>query len=449
MPFSEGESVDSPLSFTTEDVSFFKFKAEGNANLILTYTGPKLPAGFPFIVRIRKHNRSTCPAECGHRFYHIVKELHLGSFLPSCNFANVTEEFLEQLECCIYEDRPSHRRSIGIDLRQERILISLDATFPFHSSVVKHFPVLAVEIKPKSGVLPDWGVHTDTLQGLCSFCANQHLKLHTQATAEISQYCPLDLFSGKQSRIERALRALFCTPQNNFRLFLDGNVLDLSEKHTVTAVLSAFFAGETAAEGFLELVRVLTNVLMVSPVLARLHLLQALALPNPCHAHDLFTSLLNDECSPTLAVCSACAEGAPLLQTEEIRPFLQADMPLPPPTPTTTLSRLRAHAVGITAKDCSVIIALARNSSRPCLPLSTPTVLPEQENGANHMGEVGLTDCPHTRFSYHVQVVDVDPKHFSRLLGYVERQSKIAESVRAQRSPSPPTCAALREDGAP
>lgn len=41
----------------------------------------------------------------------------------------------------------------------------------------------------------------------------------------LSEYDPLDLFSGSKERICKAIKALYTTPQNNFRVFLNGSLI--------------------------------------------------------------------------------------------------------------------------------------------------------------------------------------------------------------------------------
>lgn len=44
-------------------------------------------------------------------------------------------------------------------------------------------------------------------------------------TAKLSTYDPLDLFSGDPARVAAALQALLREPQNNLRLFRDGQIM--------------------------------------------------------------------------------------------------------------------------------------------------------------------------------------------------------------------------------
>jgi inositol-pentakisphosphate 2-kinase len=40
-----------------------------------------------------------------------------------------------------------------------------------------------------------------------------------------SVYDPLDLYSGSKERVHKAIKDLFTTPQNNFRVFLNGTLI--------------------------------------------------------------------------------------------------------------------------------------------------------------------------------------------------------------------------------
>jgi len=54
---------------------------------------------------------------------------------------------------------------------------------------------------------------------------HQSLKLRDREVSEISEYDPLDMFSGSKDRVHKAIKALFVTPQNNFRVFLNGSLV--------------------------------------------------------------------------------------------------------------------------------------------------------------------------------------------------------------------------------
>lgn len=49
--------------------------------------------------------------------------------------------------------------------------------------------------------------------------------MKTGVISKRSDYCPLDIFSGKSHRMSRALEALLRCPQNNLKIFKNGNVV--------------------------------------------------------------------------------------------------------------------------------------------------------------------------------------------------------------------------------
>lgn len=84
-----------------------------------------------------------------------------------------------------------------------------------------------------------------------SMIFQQYLKLKNKRIRSISSYCPIDLFSGKPERMNRAIEGLLENPQNNLKMFLDGKMIynEFSkDKRSFTRVLSSLFPETSTLE---------------------------------------------------------------------------------------------------------------------------------------------------------------------------------------------------------
>ncbi|XP_037091122.1 solute carrier family 41 member 2-like [Pollicipes pollicipes] len=106
--------------------------------------------------------------------------------------------------------------------------------------------VFSVEIKAKQGFLA-----ADDDLGVCSFCMKQYLKLKRGTVQHVSGYCPLDLFSGQFGRVDRALRALLDSPQNNLRVFMNGPLPADEESTDPVVAMQRYSIGATMRDASL------------------------------------------------------------------------------------------------------------------------------------------------------------------------------------------------------
>ncbi|KAJ7005930.1 hypothetical protein NC653_005307 [Populus alba x Populus x berolinensis] len=142
----------------------------------------------------------------------------------------VTRDFLECVEKNVNKQRPAWRIDVSVvNLERDFVIIMSDhSLFPGVSGVLKDEPCISVEIKPKCGFIPSSefiAERNSVKRSATRFQMHQVLKLREQEISELSEYDPLDLFSGSKERIHKAIKDLYTTPQNNFRVFLNGSLI--------------------------------------------------------------------------------------------------------------------------------------------------------------------------------------------------------------------------------
>ena len=292
--------------------------------------------------------------------------------------------------------------------------------------------VLAVEIKPKLGFLfPRNMVHPT----LCNYCLKQYYKQHIGQVKSPSLYCPLDLYSGDKARMLQALTALMASPQNNLRIFKDGQLLH-GEDSVHNPVCNQFLHSMLGSDSLLP--EVLVQTLTMSPtsatapdsaaaipvsstnkqpaavsgqerlttrkcnksghqlppscILSSVLGLQKRNILSDCEAQVILNSLLSDECDlASLQLLVTRSGTSPedghltKAQAEKIR-------------------MLKDYLLSVTAKDLSIIL----------------TIMEDSPHSADKSGQWLRVKDKLFRFKW--SIVDLDPKNLHRISKYVEQK---------------------------
>ncbi|RUS20594.1 LOW QUALITY PROTEIN: inositol-pentakisphosphate 2-kinase [Endogone sp. FLAS-F59071] len=294
--------------------ALWRYKNEGNANIVLQYIGDH-PDYVHHVLRLRKGDgspsamRDADPAATEQEVFDlkyaraIVAPLigaeYVGpvvSPFPSKSFTSlleVTPMFLKSVSDAIQPHRPPRRLTKSINVEQRRAILSLDYTrLPSYygqtlSIELKCITIPSDEIsdtvvtllftstQPKWGFLPTAPNIHPAKRRACRFCMHQFLK-HEEAGSgahNISGYCPLDLFSGKDARMRRALEELMKCPQNNFKMWWKNGEIEIGDMAYVTALLD-FFAEDSHSANESALSDLLVRIFQTEPLLTRLKRLQ-------------------------------------------------------------------------------------------------------------------------------------------------------------------------------
>lgn len=244
------------LILEEEDARDWTYRGEGAANLVLAYTGSS-PAFIGKVIRVQKVGRNGSKCENGHAVLskherivwkdagaivtsptkEVAQQLYvqcvmiplLGSeYVDAGIRILVSRKFLESIERNVLCQRPGWRVSAAkvLTCSDSVLLMSDHSLFPY--GTFKGEPCISVEIKPKCGFLPSSRFIADEnaiKKNVTRFKMHQFLKLQQLQISQMSEYDPLDLFSGSRERIQKAIKALFATPQNNLRVFLNGSLI--------------------------------------------------------------------------------------------------------------------------------------------------------------------------------------------------------------------------------
>ncbi|KAK9129810.1 hypothetical protein Sjap_010297 [Stephania japonica] len=439
-----GDSIcsNNEVVLEEDDAADWVYRGEGAANVVLGYAGCS-PAFVGKVIRIQKSPRSTekCTAETStlstienlvwkeyiksstsketaqQLFVQNVMVPRLGSgHVDAGMHVPVSRVFLETVEKNILSQRPPWRVEGGKvnTLSDNALLISDHSIFPHGGH--QEARCISIEIKPKCGFLPCSrfiAEDNDTKRHDTRFQMHQVLKLHQGEISQLSDYDPLDLFSGSYDRINKAIKALFTTPQNNFRIFVNGSLVfgglgcgadssNLDRGGELEDMLGGIIQADHGQrlEPFLLLIG---ETIFRSRVLAPLleaQKLDSLDIEGAIHA---YYNIFSQSCH----VCGDLVDS----KTSQIYQSLHSI------SLEESVKIVRDYLIAATAKDCSLMISFRAR---------------EHEDSVSPYGKVYL-ESTNQSFDYKAYFIDLDMKPLKKMMYYHELDKKIIHCFKQRK----------------
>ncbi|XP_060967090.1 inositol-pentakisphosphate 2-kinase [Cannabis sativa] len=419
-----------------EHAAQWTYRGEGAMNLVLAYSGSS-PAYIGKVLRIQKVPRNESNSDksltalglherlvwketedivssptrelAGHMFLeHVISPLLGSKYVDVGKRVKVSREFLELVEKNVLSQRPAWRVDASkVDTRCDSVLILSDHSI-FPTGIQEGEPCLCVEIKPKCGFLPISefiGEENRIKQSVSRYKMHQALKLHGKEISSFSEYDPLDLFSGVMDRIQKSIKDLFSSPQNNFRVFLDGSLifgtLGGIADSTNSVIQEAFedalkdvIVGDQGrrTDSFIQLI---AETIYTSGVMERLIKLQKLDNLDIEGAIHAYYNIISEPCK----VCRELGE-------EKVRDKYTT---LHSISLDESLKIVKNFLIGTTAKDCSLMMSFK---------------LKKEGDTESTYDSVYLKSTSQT-FDYKACFIDLDLKPFENMQEYYEKDKKI------------------------
>ncbi|KAL5215516.1 hypothetical protein ABZP36_006917 [Zizania latifolia] len=413
------------------DAKDWVYKGEGAANLILSYTGSS-PSMLGKVLRVKKilkdkgqptpncmlfssyeellwgeipgllesvKNDSLAQAYATH-----VMSQHLGAnHVDGGVLVRVSKNFLELVEKNVLSSRPAWRVNAStIDAGADSALLISDHSL--FSGNPRGSSCIAVEIKAKCGFLPssEYISNENAIKKqVTRYKMHQHLKFHLGEISKISNYDPLDLFSGSKERIHMAIKSFFSTPQNNFRIFANGSIVfggmgggadSVHPNETEKCLEDLSKVTGLQISDFIEL---LSEAIFESGVLSKLLAAQKLDDHDIEGAIHLYYNIISQPC----LVCRSITD-AELLRKYSTLHSLPLDQ---------SQKIVRDFLISATAKDCSLMISFQPRRSG-----ST-----DSEYDSIFLGSVNQI------YDYKVYFIDLDVKPLDKMVHYFKLDQKI------------------------
>ncbi|KAF8163415.1 inositol-pentakisphosphate 2-kinase [Crassisporium funariophilum] len=339
--------------------------------------------------------------------------------LPRLETVRLNRSWLDELVMLQNTVRPEERREKdGIDLNRKKGVLATDL-------VGGNW--LAVEIKPKWAFLPSPAHLSEATKSTktqtCRFCMHSNLRLQKGQQVG-TDYCPLDLFSGDETRIINAIHSLWNAwvasnaAVNNLKVFARGKFVIPSEEEDLERIRDAFSAALVRPLLQTPVLRILSNLqrnLDVLDIEGLSKLWRETESSAPLY-RTTFASFFEQTPESSSSAPPATPIGVSSLFLESPEPgisdwidFLdtyltkdKSELDHSNPSPENLRYYLLAYLLSATFKDCSVIVRL--DFLKP---------------GGTLQSEV----TPNS-----VAVIDLDPKSMDKLRGWEKLDKEIANN---------------------
>ncbi|KAF8377913.1 hypothetical protein HHK36_031301 [Tetracentron sinense] len=410
-----------------KDAADWIYRGEGAANLVLSYTGSS-PAFVGKVIRVQKapKSRSTCMIgasilsmhECllwndtndlvssaskeiaGQLFVlHVMSPLLGSEHVDAGIRIVVSREFLESVEKNVLCQRPAWR----VDAAKVNTLCDSALLMSDHS-IFPHDVYTSIRIPHGTKYVTWQAKRIGSVLGTIS---------------QISDYDPLDLFSGSSERIHKAIMALFTTPQNNFRVFLNGALIfgDMGggTDNTNFVVSEAF---EDQVKGVIWTdygLRTMSFLQLVAQTVFRSGILDRLLEAQKLDTFDIegaihaYYNIVSQPCM----VCRDLGDGELSHRYLSLHSISLEE----------SLKIVRNYLIAATAKDCSLMISFRPREDRD----------PGSPYGTMYL------ESTNQRFDYKAYFIDLDMKPLKKMVQHYELDQKIVscytQMVKSEHEP--------------
>lgn len=426
------------------------YLGEGNANLVVAIRNKRVVLRFAkskFSEKCQEEKLAEIAT-----FVNWVMLPRLGdSFIHPVAVVELPHHELQWLKSEIQRFRPPLR--CNKDIFYPKALLLPDHTLlPAGLTLYTTGPTLAIELKPKMGhcLSGETRSRHHPTTALCNFCLKQFYKYQQGLTSNLSNYCPLDLYSGQMARMEAAVQALLQCPQNNLRLFGDGELLH-GEDTTLTQGCKKFLDEMFGCESSLCDI-ILTALLAADmtttaqrgagepPRRRAANCEGAGALGGICASFvprlrcdksyqglprgSILAAILDIQTSNVLTDEQALEILERLLQSGNTIENLQGLLTAPEDSRHCPLSEelvmLRNYLLAATAKDLSIFLTVRReHNGRNCSTART----------GGGVVRLQLDETAAVAYCVSIRLIDLDPKHVHKISKYVSKKAEWLEAL--------------------